>query len=82
MAYLHYQSAPSSLHQFEYAGGLGFRVAVGENVSLRIEGRDLRYKVPLNPVAHRTIGTSPRPLPGSHSDSPVRPAIATRTASR
>src|SRR5689334_6026357 len=49
IAYLHYQGQSSSLHQTEFAGGAGFRIAVGENVNLRIEGRDLRYKVPLIP---------------------------------
>src|SRR6266446_3948026 len=38
VAYLHYQSAPSSLHQTEFAGGGGFRIAMGERVSLRLEG--------------------------------------------
>ncbi len=47
VAYLHYEGDSASLHQFEYGGGLGFRIALGENVSFRIEGRDLRYKVPV-----------------------------------
>jgi OOP family OmpA-OmpF porin len=46
IAYLHYEGAASSLHQFAVGGGLGFRKALGENVSLRIEGRDLRYRLP------------------------------------
>lgn len=46
-AYLHYEGDPSSIHQFAYGGGLGFRMALGENVSLRVEGRDLRYRLPV-----------------------------------
>jgi OOP family OmpA-OmpF porin len=43
--YIHYEGAPSSLHKLDYGGGLGVRLRLGEDVSLRIEGRDLRYKV-------------------------------------
>ena len=43
--YLHYEGAGSSLHRFTLNGGLGLRRRLGEKVSLRIEGRDLRYKV-------------------------------------
>ncbi len=46
MAYLHNEGASSSLHQFAYGGGLGFRMAMGERVSIRVEGRDLRYRLP------------------------------------
>jgi outer membrane protein OmpA-like peptidoglycan-associated protein len=45
VAYLHSEGAPSSLHRFDYAGGLGFRFRLGEKVSLRIQGRDVRYKM-------------------------------------
>ena len=48
-AYLHYEGSGSSLHQFSYGGGGGFRFALGENVSLRIQGRNIRYKVPILP---------------------------------
>ena len=64
MAYLHYEGAPSSLHQFEYGGGMGFRIAVGENVSLRIEGRDLRYKVPLTPGGPEDYRDQPEAFAG------------------
>ena len=49
-AYLHYEGAGSSLHQLLYGGGAGFRIAIAENVSLRLQGRDLRYKVPIPPT--------------------------------
>jgi len=49
-AYLHYEGSGSSLHQFAYAGGLGFRMALGENISLRVQGRDVRYRVPIAPA--------------------------------
>lgn len=49
-AYLHYEGSGSSLHQFAYGGGLGFRLALGENVSLRVQGRQMRYKVPIAPT--------------------------------
>jgi len=64
VAYLHYQSAPSSLHQTEFAGGLGFRIAMGERVSLRLEGRDLRYKVPLTPGGPQDYRDQPEAFAG------------------
>jgi len=48
-AYLHYEGSGSSLHQFAYGGGAGVRMALGENVWLRLQGRNLRYKVPIPP---------------------------------
>jgi len=64
VAYLHYQGQSSSLHQTEFAGGMGFRIAVGENVNLRIEGRDLRYKVPLIPGGPEDYRNQPEVFAG------------------
>jgi len=64
IAYLHYQGQSSSLHQTEFAGGMGFRIAVGENVNLRIEGRDLRYKVPLIPGGPEDYRNQPEVFAG------------------
>src|SRR3989475_2568933 len=47
LAYLHYEGASSSLNRFAFGGGPGFRLTVGEKVSLRFEGRLLRFKIPL-----------------------------------
>ena len=62
--YLHYEGASSSLHQFAYGGGVGFRVAVAENVSLRLEGRDLHYKVPLSPGGPQDYRDQPEAFAG------------------
>ena len=48
-AYIHYEGAGSSLHQFIYGGGGGFRIPLGPNVALRLQGQQLRYKVPIGP---------------------------------
>jgi len=45
LAYLHREGQSYSIHRFALGGGLGLRFAVGDKVSFRIEGRDLRYKV-------------------------------------
>ena len=43
--YVHSEGAGSSLHRFALTGAAGFRRKIGEKASLRIEARDLRYKV-------------------------------------
>ncbi len=43
--YLHYEGKRSSIHRFTLNGGLGFRRRLAEEVFLRVEGRDLQYKV-------------------------------------
>jgi OOP family OmpA-OmpF porin len=48
-AYIHYEGSGSSLHQLAYGGGAGIRMALGENISLRFQGRELRYRVPIAP---------------------------------
>jgi OOP family OmpA-OmpF porin len=45
LAYLHRESQATSVHRFAMGGGLGVRLAIGDKVSLRLEGRDLRYNV-------------------------------------
>ena len=64
VAYLHYEGAPSSFHQFAYGGGLGVRMAIGENVNLRIEGRDLRYRLPIVASAAQGYRNEPEVFAG------------------
>lgn len=64
LAYLHYQGASSSLHQFAYGGGAGIRMALGERVSLRVEGRDLRYRLPATTSAAQEYRNEPEAYAG------------------
>ncbi|MBI4364651.1 MAG: OmpA family protein, partial [Candidatus Latescibacteria bacterium] len=47
VAYFKLEGATGGKKRFDYGGGGGIRAKVGEKLSLRIEARDIRYKVAL-----------------------------------
>ena len=48
MGYFHEEGFTGGDRRFEYGGGLGFRLKIGDHLALRADGRDLRYKVPVS----------------------------------
>jgi OOP family OmpA-OmpF porin len=64
LAYLHYEGAPSSLNRFAFGGGPGFRLALGERTAFRLEGRVLRFKIPLTPGGAEDFRHEPEAFAG------------------
>lgn len=63
-AYFHRIGASGGVNRLDFGGGLGFRLAMSERTSFRIEGRDLTYKVLIHPTGPEKYRHHPETFAG------------------